>query len=266
MLMVQMIRIGGTVMKPSSLSLSRPCTASLPSLVRDRWVQALRCAFPHTLPILAGFLFLGLTYGIWMHAAGFPFWYPMFMSLLIFSGSVEFVLVNLMVGVFDPAQVFLVSLMINARHLFYGLSMLDRYKGTGWKKLYLIFGLCDETFSINYTARIPENVDRGWFLFFITFLDHMYWFIGATLGGLFGGCLRFDTRGLGFVLTAMFVVIFLEQWLKEDSHVSSLLGLGIALVMLNLTGSQHFLLPSLGAILAVLLLLQKNLEQKGARP
>lgn len=178
----------------------------------------------------------------------------------------EFVLVNLMVGVFDPAQVFLVSLMINARHLFYGLSMLDRYKGTGWKKLYLIFGLCDETFSINYTARIPENVDRGWFLFFITFLDHMYWFIGATLGGLFGGCLRFDTRGLGFVLTAMFVVIFLEQWLKEDSHVSSLLGLGIALVMLNLTGSQHFLLPSLGAILAVLLLLQKNLEQKGARP
>ena len=143
-------------MKPSSLSLSRPCTASLPSLVRDRRIQALRCAFPHTLPILAGFLFLGLTYGIWMHAAGFPFWYPMFMSLLIFSGSVEFVLVNLMVGVFDPAQVFLVSLMINARHLFYGLSMLDRYKGTGWKKLYLIFGLCDETFSINYTARIPE--------------------------------------------------------------------------------------------------------------
>nr|WP_302574095.1 AzlC family ABC transporter permease [uncultured Acidaminococcus sp.] len=253
-------------MKQSTVPFSQPYAVPVPQLSRDRRIQALRCAFPHTLPIFAGFLFLGLTYGVYMHAAGFPFWYPMFMSFLIFSGSVEFVLVNLMVGVFDPAQVFLVSLMINARHLFYGISMLDRYKGTGWKKLYLIFGLCDETFSINYTARIPENVDRGWFMFFITFLNHMYWFLGATLGGLFGGCIRFNTQGLGFVLTAMFVVIFLEQWLKEKSHVSSLLGLGISLVMLNLAGPKHFILPALGAILSLLLLLQKNLEEKGARP
>ncbi len=128
--------------------------------------KAFLCAFPHTLPIFAGFWFLGLTYGIYMNVSGFPFWYPALMSLTIFAGSVEFVTVNMLLGAFDPLQALALTLMINARHLFYGISMLDRYKGTGWKKIYLIFGMCDESFSINYTARIPEDIDRGWFMFF----------------------------------------------------------------------------------------------------
>ena len=145
--------------------------------------KAFRAAFPHTIPIFAGFWFLGMTYGIYMNVSGFSFWYPMLMSLFIFAGSMEFVAVNLLLGAFDPLQALAMTLMINARHLFYGISMLDRYRGQGWKKIYLIFGMCDESFSINYTAEIPEDVDSGWFMLFVTLLNHFYWFFGATLGG-----------------------------------------------------------------------------------
>ena len=107
------------------------------------------------------------------------------------------------------------ALLIQARHLFYGISMLDKFKGTGWKKFFLIFSMCDETFSVNYTAKIPEGVDKGWFMLWVTFLNQFYWGSAATTGGLIGSLLKFDTSGISFVMTAMFVVIFLEQWLKE---------------------------------------------------
>ena len=183
------------------------------------------------------------------------------MSLTIFAGSVEFITVNLLLGAFNPLQALALTLMINARHLFYGISMLDRYKGTGWKKPYLIFGMCDESFSINYTADIPADVDRGWFMFFVTFLNHLYWFSGATLGGIFGSLIHLNMEGLDFVMTAMFVVIFLEQWLKEKRHESSLIGLGVSLTCLILFGADNFIIPSMIAILAVLTLLRKPLEK-----
>ena len=164
--------------------------------------KAFLCAFPHTIPIFAGFWFLGMTYGIYMNVSGFSFWYPMVMSLIIFAGSIEFVAVNMLLGAFNPLQALAMTLMINARHLFYGISMLDRFRGMGWKKIYLIFGMCDETFSINYTAEVPPDVDRGWFMFFVTLLNHFYWFFGATLGGIFGGLIHFSTEGLDFVVTA----------------------------------------------------------------
>lgn len=146
--------------------------------------KALKCAFPYTIPIFAGFWFLGLTYGIYMNVNGFSFIYPMLMSLTIFAGSIEFIAVNMLMGAFDLLQALAMTLMINARHLFYGIAMLDKFRGLGWKKIYLIFGMCDESFSINYTADIPEDVDRGWFMFFVTLLNHFYWFSGATLGGI----------------------------------------------------------------------------------
>lgn len=219
-------------------------------------------AFPHTIPIFAGFWFLGLTYGIYMNASGFSFWYPMLMGLTIFAGSMEFVAVNLLLGAFNPLQALTMTLMINARHLFYGISMLDRYKNTGWKKFYLIFGMCDESFSINYTADIPEDVDRGWFMFFVTFLNHCYWVFGAALGGVFGSLLTFNTKGLDFVMTAMFVVIFLEQWLKEKSHISAYLGLGLSLLCLLVFGADRFIIPSMLAILGILTLLRSPIERR----
>lgn len=227
------------------------------------WKKALKCAFPHTLPILAGFLFLGITYGIYMNVSGFSFWYPMLMSMTIFAGSMEFVAVNLLLGAFDPLQALAMTLMINARHLFYGISMLDKYRGTGWKKWYLIFGMCDESFSVNCTAQVPEDVDRGWFMFFVTLLNQLYWVTGATLGGIFGSFLHFNTEGLDFVMTAMFVVIFLNQWLKEKNHASSLLGLGLSLLCLIAFGADNFILPAMAAILAALTLLRRPLEKGG---
>lgn len=126
--------------------------------------KALKAAFPHTIPILAGFCFLGMAYGIYMSTAGFSFVYPMCMSLLIYGGSLEFVAVEMLLGPFAPVQTFIMAVLIQARHLFYGLSMLEKFKGLGWKKFYLIFGMCDETFSVNYTVQIPEGVDRSWFM------------------------------------------------------------------------------------------------------
>lgn len=225
--------------------------------------RAFLCAFPHTIPIFAGFWFLGLTYGIYMNVSGFSFWYPMLMSLTIFAGSVEFVAVNLLLGAFNPLQALAMTLMINARHLFYGISMLDKYRGMGWKKFYLIFGMCDESFSINYTAEIPADVDRSWFMFFVTLLNHFYWFSGATLGGIFGSLLHFNTEGLDFVMTAMFVVIFLEQWLKEKRHTSALAGIGLSLLCLLAFGKDGFIIPAMAAILAVLTALRGQIKKGG---
>ena len=199
-----------------------------------------------------------------MNKSGFSFWYPMLMSMTIFAGSMEFLTVNLLLGAFNPLQALTLTLMINARHLFYGISMLDKYAGTGWKKIYLIFGLCDESFSINYTADIPDDVDRGWFMFFVTLLNQLYWVSGSTLGGLFGSLIHFNTEGLDFVMTAMFVVIFLEQWLKDQQHTSALLGLGLSAVCLLVFGAEDFVIPAMAAILGVLTLLRAPLEKGGA--
>ncbi len=228
--------------------------------------KAFRCAFPYTIPIFAGFWFLGLTYGIYMNVSGFSFWYPCLMSLTVFAGSVEFVAVSMLLGAFNPLQAFMMTLMINARHLFYGISMLDKYKGTGWKKFYLIFGMCDESFSINYTADIPADVDRGWFMFFVTLLDHIYWFSGATLGGIFGSLIHFNTEGLDFVMTAMFVVIFMEHWITGEKgdkrQISAVLGLLLSLLCLVIFGADDFIIPAMAAILAVLTILRKPMEKE----
>lgn len=223
--------------------------------------KALKAAFPHTIPIMTGFLFLGASYGIYMNVSGFEFWYPMITSMLIFAGSVEFVTVNLLLGAFNPLQAFLLALMINARHIFYGISMLDKYRGTGLKKFYLIYGMCDESFSVNYTAKIPEDVDKGWFMFFVNLLNQIYWVAGATIGGILGGVIAFNTNGIEFVMTAMFVVIFLEQWLKEKNHIPPILGLVISVVSLILFGADKFIIPSMASMLIILTLLRKVLDK-----
>lgn len=212
---------------------------------------------------MAGFLFLGTTYGIYMNVSGFSFVYPMLMSLTIFAGSMEFVTVNILLGAFDPLQTFFMTLMINARHLFYGISMLEKFKGLGWKKIYLIFGMCDESFSINCTADIPEDVDRGLFMTFVTLLNQFYWFLGSTIGGILGSLISFNTEGLDFVMTAMFVVVFLEQWLKDKNRLPAIIGVGLSLICLIVFGADLFMLPSMGAILIVLTSLRKPLEKGG---
>ncbi|RRJ63673.1 azaleucine resistance protein AzlC [Paenibacillus oralis] len=223
---------------------------------------AFRAAFPATIPILAGFLFLGIAYGIFMNVSGFGVWYTFLMSLLIFAGSMEFVAVHLLLSAYNPLSALLLALVVNARHLFYGISMLEKYKGTGLKKIYLIFGMCDETFSINYSAQIPQEVNKGWYMFFVTLLNHIYWVLGATIGGLFGSLVQLNMEGLEFVMTALFVVIFIEQWMKETTHHSALLGLGLSLLCLFIFNGDNFIIPSMIMILCVLTLMRKPLEKK----
>jgi 4-azaleucine resistance transporter AzlC len=122
--------------------------------------------------------------------------------------------------------------------------------------------MCDETFSINYTANIPEDVDKGWFMFFVTLLNHLYWVTGATIGGLLGSLIHFNTDGISFVMTAMFVVIFMEQWMKEKHHISSYIGLGVATVCLILFGADSFMIPTMILIILCLTILKKPLESK----
>lgn len=225
--------------------------------------KAFSAAFPYTIPIFAGFWFIGLTYGIYMNVSGFAFYYPMIMSLTIFAGSVEFVAADMLLGVFNPLRAFILTVTISARHLFYGLSMLDKYKDTGLKKIYLIFGMCDESFSINYAANIPPDVDKGYFMLFVTLLNHIYWVTGATLGGIFGSFIKFSTEGISFVMTAMFAVIFLEQFLKEKNHIPSYLGIAVSALCLVLFGADNFIIPAMAVILLMLTVLRKQIERRG---
>ncbi len=225
--------------------------------------QAFLCAFPKTIPIMMGFLFLGMSYGIYMRISGFSFVYPLCMSLVIFGGSLEFVAVTMLLGAFAPLQTFLMALMIQARHLFYGIALLEKYKGTGMKKLYLIFGMCDESFSINCSTEVPEGVDKGWFYFFVTILNQSYWVLGATAGGVLGSFIKFDTEGLDFVMTAMFVVIFLEQWLKEKKHYTALIGVLASAGCLLFFGADSFLIPTMVCILCFLTVFRQPIEKAG---
>lgn len=223
--------------------------------------KALKAAFPYTIPIFAGFWFLALAYGILMNVNGFSFIYPMLMSLLIYGGSLEFIVVTMLMSPFAPLSTLAVTLLVQSRHLFYGIAMLDRYRGMGWKKFYLIFGMCDETFSINYSADIPEGVDRGWFMFFVTLLDQLYWVSGAVIGGLIGSFLKFNTKGLDFVMTAMFVTIFMNQWMKEKKKYTGLIGIGATAACLVLFGSKSFMVPAMVAILILLTIFRKPIEK-----
>ena len=228
----------------------------------DVMKRAFLAAWPHTVPIFAGFWFLGAAYGVYMNALGFSFLYPTLMALIIFGGSLEFVAAAMLLSPFAPVQALIMAFIIQSRHLFYGIAMLDRFKGMGLKKPYLIFGMCDETFSINYTADIPDGVDRGWFYFLVTLLNQFYWVSGAMIGGLAGSLLAFDTSGIEFVMTAMFVVILMEQWKKERTHVTGWIGFAISLVCLYIFGSDSFVVPTIIGILAALTVLRRPIGRR----
>lgn len=232
---------------------------------KEDLLRAARAAFPYTIPILAGFLFVGIAYGIFMRSLGFALWYPILMSVLIFAGSMQFVAGNLLTQPFDPLNALLLTLLVNARHLFYGISMLEKYQHLGKKRWYLMFGLCDETFSVNVSVEVPQGVDGGWFYFFVTLFDHLYWILGTTLGALFGSFLTIDTKGILFVMTALFLVIFTNQWMRDTKHLPALCGLGISLCALLLVGKEHFVSVSMLGILLALTLLRPYLEGREPR-
>ncbi|MDD6600676.1 MAG: AzlC family ABC transporter permease [Galactobacillus timonensis] len=222
---------------------------------------ALKAALPHTLPILTGYLFISIAYGIYMNAAGLPGWYAIVTSICIYGGSLEYLVVWFLKSSWSPVTVLLTALMVQARHLFYGISMLKKYNGTGKKKWYLIYAMSDETFAVNYSAVIPDNVDRGWFYFWVTFLDQMYWVIGCAIGGLAGSLLTLNTKGIDFVMNAMFLVIALNSIEKVPARIPALLGLGCSLLALALFGPNRFLIPAMILIL-IALMIYRPFEQR----
>lgn len=224
---------------------------------------ALRAAFPHTVPVLAGFLFLGAAYGILMGCKGIPFYWSILMSAITFAGSMQFVAISLLTAAFDPLAAFFLTLMVNARHLFYGVSMLEQYEKAGRKKWYLIFGLCDETFSIVCSAKVPQGVEKSRFSLSVTLLNQSYWVGGTALGALLGSLFTFQTAGIDFVMTALFTVIFLDQWRARRNHLPAVTGVAVSLACLLAFGPDRFLPPAMGLILLLFALLQKPMDRKG---
>ncbi|WP_236824071.1 AzlC family ABC transporter permease [Bisgaardia hudsonensis] len=226
-------------------------------------LAAAKAAFPYSSPMIMGFLFLGASYGIYMHSLGFGFIYPMLTSMLIYGGSVEFVVAGMLLLPFAPLQVFLLTLMISGRQIFYSVSMLDKYGShLGKKRWYLISAMVDESFSLNYMAKIPATLDKGWYMFFVTLYLHIYWVVGATVGNLFSEYSVLNLQGVEFAMTALFLVIFVENWIKEQSHEASLLGIGITLLCLCVFGKENFLIPTLIGILVILTFRRFKLASK----
>lgn len=223
----------------------------------NRQKTELEYAFPRTVPVMAGYLVLGAAYGILMADSGFgPVW-SVVISIVVYAGSLQYLGVSLLAAGVSPLYGFLMSLMLNARHLFYGISMLDKFRTVKRFRPYLIFALTDETFSVLCAENPPRELDRDKVFFWIAFLDHCYWVGGTLLGALLGSLLTFDTTGMDFALTALFVVIFAGQWEEKSGHPSALLGVGATLVCLLIFGADQFIIPAMAVILAVLFIAWK---------
>ena len=215
--------------------------------------SAFRAALPATIPVMTGYLCLGMAFGVLMKTNGYGVVWSVLMSLMCFAGSMQFVTITLLTTAFDPLQAFLLSIMVNARQIFYGLAVLEKYKGLGKLRAFLIFSLTDETFSLVSTLEPPEGVERKDFYFWLSLLDYSYWVTGSAIGGLLGSLLTFNTTGLDFALTALFVVLFMEQWKKKANRPAGLIGIACTVVSLVVFGADNLVIPAMVLIMAVLL-------------
>lgn len=225
---------------------------------------ALRYAFPKTVPVMVGYLFLGAAYGILMKVNGFGIWWVLAMSGLVYAGSLQYVGVTLLASMVSPVYGFLMGLMINARHLFYGISMLGRYRGLKKFRNYLIFALTDETFSVVCGERVPLRLDKEWVYLWISLLNQLYWVAGSVGGNIMGGFMNFDTKGLDFALTALFVVIFTDQWKSQKDHRPALVGVFCSVVCVKVWGAGAFIIPAMAGILVILSVWYKG-KKKGVK-
>ena len=227
-------------------------------------LKIFRRAFIVTLPVMAGYLVLGLGFGILLRVAGFGALWALAMSIFMYAGSMQYVGVSLLSGGASLVTVAVTTLMVQARHLFYGISLIDRYRGAGAKKLYLMHALTDETYSLVTSVHVPDFVDEKSYYFAISLLNHLYWITGCMLGSLAGAILPFSSEGVDFAMTALFVTIFVEQWVTEKEHRPALAGAGCTLLCLLVFGSESFLIPAMALILLSLVLLRRPIEGKEA--
>ncbi|CUU40731.1 MULTISPECIES: AzlC family ABC transporter permease [Helicobacter] len=223
-------------------------------------LSALKDAFPHTIPIILGYVFMGGAFGILLAKSGYGALWAAVMAIVIYGGTTQFIAVGLMASGAGLWESFLLVSMINARQIFYGISMLERFKHMGKKSYYMIYSLTDETLALLNLKSPKEGVDKQWFDFFISFLNQSYWIVGCTLGALLGGKLQFEPQGLDFVMSAIFIVIFIEQWRNKSMRTSALLGIIISLISLYIFGAEQFLLPALLGICIALSFKRRSFE------
>ena len=225
--------------------------------------KSLAAAFPVTVPVLMGYLAIGMAFGFMLQAIGYNFIWAFFMSLTIYAGSGQYLGVSLLSSAAALSTVAVMTLLINFRHLVYGLSMLEKFRGMGLHKFYMIFSLTDETYALLSSVQPPVGVDPRNFYFSIALLDQSYWILGSVIGAVAGALLPIDTTGIDFAMTALFVVIAVDQWSAYKRHLPALLGAGVTLLSLFLVGAENMLLPALGVIVLVLLLLRQRLDERG---
>ncbi len=218
--------------------------------------KTFKYSFLATIPVMAGYVVLGTGFGILLADKGYSYWWALLMSLIIYAGSMQYVGVGLLGSGAALISTALMTLMVNARHLFYGISMLEKYKNTGVMKPYLIFALTDETYSLVCDAKLPEGVSRKWYYFLVSVMNQSYWVFGSFLGAFLGNTLSFNSKGIDFSMTALFVVIFVEQWESTGNHIPALLGLSISVLCLFLFGADNFLIPAMIGITAGLFLMK----------
>lgn len=222
------------------------------NIKKREFKNAFKAAFPATIPVLTGFLTLGIAYGILMQTKGYGVLWAFLMSAICFCGSMQFAAITLLTAAFDPVGAFLLSLLVNARHLFYGLSLLQKYKGMGKLKFFLIYLLCDETFSI-VSSREPQNgINRKYYYGFISFLDYFYWIAGTVIGSVAGGFITFNTKGLDFALTALFVVLFAEQMKNKQNYILGAIGILCTVISLVIFGAGNLVIPAMVMIIIIL--------------
>ena len=225
-------------------------------------LKSLKKAFPYTIPVLFGYLFLGSAFGILLSSKGYgPVW-ALIMSVTMYAGSGQFVAIGFLTSPFDLINAFVVTLMVNLRHLFYGLSLLERFKAAGKKRFYMMFSLTDETYSLLCGIKAPKGVDEHQFYCSIGFLDHIYWIASCVLGNIIGSTIPFNSEGIDFVMTALFMVIFLDQWKDSKTHIPQFLGIGASLLCLLIAGANNFLLPAMSLILILSGIFKRRLEAK----
>lgn len=225
--------------------------------------KLIKIAFLKSLPVMAGYIVLGIGFGILLKKAGYGLFWSFLMSFTIYAGSMQYVGVSLLTSGASLLSTALTTLVVNARHLFYGVSMIDKYKDAGGKKPYLIFALTDETYSLLCTGEYPEGMDKNWYYFWVSLFNQSYWVLGSVLGSIIGTVIAFNTAGIEFSMTALFVTVFVEQWLSTKNHLPAIAGLTCSIVCLFFFGAESFLIPTMISITVVLLLCRKVMDVQG---
>lgn len=220
-------------------------------------------AFRASLPVFAGYIVLGIGFGILLKTKGYGLLWAALSSVFVYAGSLQYIMVNLIAAGALLITTALTAVMVNARHLFYGISMIDRYKGAGKKKPYLIFALTDETYSLVCSDESVRGVrDRYRYYFFLSMFNQIYWITGSVMGSVLGGLITFSTEGIDFALTALFVTIFVDQWLSTKDHRAALTGVIASVICLLIFGADSFLIPAMLCITAALTVMRSKLSRE----